>query len=250
MKEVIKRVFNFFGLSIVRNRKGQINNTESKTSLLNTFYHNIIAAGFKPSFIVDIGANTGSWTREFIKYFPSAKVLMIDPQERLSVHFKDLLNENISFLPLGISNKNDILKFTLHERDDSCSFIYSEEEAKKMGLRQAEVPVKTLNTIIAENKYPCPDLIKIDAEGLDMEVIEGASDFYGKTEIFLVEATVCCNTYQNTAARIIHKMDEIGYQIYEITDLNRPFSKTPVLWLIEIAFVRKGSSIINNITVS
>jgi hypothetical protein len=31
---------------------------------------------------------------------------------------------------------------------------------------------------------------KIDAEGLDLEVLKGASNYFGKTEIFMVEAGV------------------------------------------------------------
>lgn len=220
---------------------------ENKENLLDTFYNNLKAANFYPKYIVDIGANTGTWTRELLKNFPDASVLMIEPQQRLQKHFQDLLNDKITYLSLGVGNKNDILKFTIVDRDDSCSFIYSEEEAQKMGYEQIEVPVKTLNTIVTESKFPTPELIKIDAEGLDLEVIEGASDFYGKTEVFLVEATVCCTTYNNTVAKVVKIMDEAGYQIYEITDLNRPFPQSPILWLIEIAFVKKDGFLLQQI---
>lgn len=223
---------------------------ENKEDLLSTFYNNLKANKFYPKFIVDIGANTGTWTRELLKNFPEASVVMIEPQQRLMPHFQDLLNNQISYLPLGVSNKNDILRFTLHDRDDSCSFVYTEEEAKEMGLEQIEIPVKTLNSIIKENNYPCPDMIKIDAEGLDLEVIEGASDFFGKTEVFLVEASVCCETYKNSVTKIVSLMDQSGYQMYEITDLNRPFPQSPILWLMEIAFVRKDGFLVKSINIT
>lgn len=220
---------------------------ENKENLLDTFYNNLKTANFYPNYVIDIGANTGTWTRELLQHFPQTQVLMIEPQQRLQIHFKDLLNDKVSYLPVGVGNKNDILKFTIVERDDSCSFIYSEEEAKEMGYEQINIPIKTLNTIIKENNYPTPDLIKIDAEGLDLEVIEGASDFYGKTEIFLVEATVCCETYKNSTAKVIALMDQCGYQLYEVTDLNRPFPDNPILWLIELAFVRKDGTLVNKL---
>ncbi len=34
-------------------------------------------------------------------------------------------------------------------------------------------------------------------------------------------------------------MDAKGYCLFDITDLNRPWEK-PVLWLVELVFVRKG----------
>ncbi len=254
MKEIISNIAKSFGYRITKNiteisEKTQVVTVENKESLLITFYNNLKAAKFYPKNVVDVGANTGTWTRELLHHFPDAHVLMVEPQISLQKHSLDVQNENVQFVNCGASNKNDTLLFTIHERDDSCSFIYTQEEAKAMGLEQIEIPVKTLNSIIKENNFPTPDIIKIDAEGLDLEVIEGASDFYGKTEIFLVEASVCCTTYKNTVAKIVKLMDQCGYQMFEITDLNRPFSNTPVLWLIEIAFVKNNSKLVVDIKI-
>lgn len=253
MKTIISNLAKQFGYRIVKESTFENINSapkiikENKEDLLITFYNNLKRANFYPKFVVDIGANTGTWTKELIYHFPEANVLMIEPQERLKKHFEPLLNDKITYLSVGVGNKNDILKFTIHDRDDSCSFVFTEEEAKSLGYEQIEVPIRTLNSIIKENSYPIPDIIKIDAEGLDIEVIEGASDFYNKTELFLVEASVTNNTYKNTVSEVIKLMDKVGYMMYEITDLNRPFPETPILWLIEIAFVKKDGYLINNI---
>lgn len=215
-------------------------------SLLTIFYKNLQSSGFQPNFIMDIGSNIGGWTRNFLNYFPNTNVLMVDPQERLKPSFEDLLNDKIQYLAAGVGDQDGTLKFTIHERDDSCSFIYSEEEAKELGLEQIEVPIKTINSIIKENSLPIPDLVKIDAEGLDLEVLDGASDIMGKTEIILVEATVTSNVYKNTMAAVVKKMDENGYQVYEVTDLNRPFPEKPILWLIELVFVKKDSFLLQH----
>lgn len=215
-------------------------------SLLTIFYKNLQSSGFQPNFIMDIGSNIGGWTRNFLRYFPNTNVLMVEPQERLKPRFQDLLDDQVKYLAAGVGNQDGVLKFTLHERDDSCSFVYSEEQAKELGLQQIEVPIKTINSIIKENNFPVPDLIKIDAEGLDLEVLDGASDIMGKTEIILVEATVCSSVYKNTMAAVIKKMDENGYQVYEVTDLNRPFADNPILWLIELVFVKKDSFLLQH----
>lgn len=226
---------------------GRIFNSTIKDNLLKIFYQNLLQTNFKPSFILDIGSNTGTWTREFLRYFPKCKVLMIDPQERMVDHIKDLLRMNVSFLPVGVGCREGVLDFTLHQRSDSCSFIYSEEEATAMGVQRVKVPIKTINSIIREGGHPFPDLIKIDAEGFDLEVIDGASDCFGKTEVFLVEAAVCNHIYTNTIASIIEKMDSIGYQLFDITDLNRPFGTKQVLWLVELAFIKKNGNISNSL---
>jgi hypothetical protein len=76
---------------------------------------------------------------------------------------------------------------------------------------------------------------KIDAEGLDLEVLKGASNYFEKTEIFMVEAGVLS---QNLiiAFKIINFMME-GYRLFDISDLNRPFQPR-VLWLVELVFIK------------
>ncbi|AZB24432.1 FkbM family methyltransferase [Chryseobacterium bernardetii] len=251
MKDLLQKIANKVGYTIIKkdtydnmvqkSKKATVIN--EKNDLLNKFYATLKALNFQPNFIVDIGANTGTWTREALKQFPDSSYLLIEPQEKLSANFHDLLqNPKIKYLPVGVGNKNDILKFTIVDRDDSCSFIYSEEEAARMGYEQIEVPIKTLSSIIKENNFDYPDIVKIDAEGLDLEVIDGASDLFGKTEVFMVEAGVQVKVYKNTLLRLVNKMDEVGYELYDITDLNRPLD-IPVLWLVELVFVKKGGKL-------
>lgn len=132
--------------------------------------------------------------------------------------------------------------FTIVDRDDSCSFRYTKEEALEAGFKQLEIPVVTLNELLFESKISVPDIIKIDAEGLDIEVLKGASDFFGKTEIFMVEAGVVNKLFHNSFLELINFMNNKGYRLFEITDLNRPFD-LKVLWLVELVFVKKGGFI-------
>lgn len=217
-------------------------NSYAKNSLLEVFFKNIEAMGFTPQHIIDIGANHGTWTRETLKYFPDAYYTLVEPQEWLKPSLQDLLDANskISFNPFGAGAKSGSFMFTIVDRDDSCSFRYTEEEAKKKGLKQVEIPILTLNEIVQRNNtLPFPDLVKIDAEGLDIAVLEGASNLLGKTEVFLVEAALFCKEFDNSLLKMVNYMDEKGYSLFEITDLNRPFSPQ-VLWLVELAFVKKG----------
>ena len=74
----------------------------------------------------------------------------------------------------------------------------------------------------------------------------GASDLIGKTEIFLVEAGVCA-PLENSVPKVMRFMSNFGYQLIDITDLNRS-PKFGVLWLCEMAFLRKGSSLLKGVT--
>lgn len=166
---------------------------------------------------------------------------MFEPQMEMKKSVQDLLDENskVSFNALGVGSSDDTLKFTIHDRDDSCSFKYSEEEAKERGFEQIEVDVVTLNKFFKNKPLPVPDIIKIDAEGYDIEVLKGASDFFGKTEIFMVEVAVMCDSYENSPDKVINFMAERGYKLAEMTDAIRPF-EFKMLWLLELVFIKEN----------
>ena len=133
------------------------------------------------------------------------------------------------------------LPFTLVGRDDSSTFVLTEEQARQAGLPQTLVAIKTLNEIAAG--APSPDMVKIDAEGFDLRVLAGASDLLGKTDIFLVEACICSGS-ENSAAAVVEFMAKAGYRLMDITDLNRS-PRHGVLWLCELAFLRNGSRLLD-----
>lgn len=248
MKKVFQNVLGLFGYKIVSVKninasKKEFENINSKESMISNVFNLFKELGFTPVHILDIGANHGTWTREVLKFYPDANYTLVEPQEWLKESFSDLLeSDKIRFLPIGAGKENGYFNFTLVDRDDSCSFGYTEVQAKDSGFIQIPIEVKTINQIVQESPFPIPDLIKIDAEGLDLEVIRGASDLFGLTEIFLIEASVNCKQFENSLLKVISYMDSVGYSVFDITDLNRPFDKK-VLWLLELVFVKKEGRI-------
>lgn len=244
IKKILKKTLSKLGYQLSKINTEKTINQNHKNELLYNFYDILKRINFQPNHIVDIGANHGTWTREALKYFPNAYYTLIEPQSWLAESIKDILdtNDKVKFHPFGAGEKEGSFQFTIVDRDDSCTFKYTEEEAKAAGYKQIEIPVITLNGLLSTSELPIPDIIKIDAEGLDLEVLKGADHFFGKTEIFMVEAGVVIKSFDNSLLALTTFMDEKGYRLFEITDLNRPFVPR-VLWLVELVFVKKGGFI-------
>lgn len=252
MKKIIKKcIVNIINAIAIRLGYVKPNNIRidhitnfGKNNLLSILFNNLKTMGFIPEHIVDVGANHGTWTREVITHFPDAYYTLLEPQKWLKTSFQDILDANskVTFHPVGAGAEEGSFHFTIVDRDDSCSFRYSPEEAKEAGFEQLEIPVVTLNGLLAESKLPIPDIIKIDAEGLDLEVLKGASNYFGKTEIFMVEAGVFMTEFDNSFLKMINFMDEKGYRLFDISDLNRPFQPR-VLWLVELVFIKNNGII-------
>lgn len=238
MKKILKQLFKKIGYEVhkVKPSTHQI----LQLDYLSNFFSIGKQIGFAPKHIVDIGANKGYWSRKALSFFPDAAYTLIEPQYWLQPDFQDVLDtsSSIRYFPVGVGKVKGSFAFTIHEHDDSCSFRYSSEEAKSKNFKQIELPVETLNGLIAKHDLPVPDIVKIDAEGLDLDVLQGADTLFGKTEVFLVEAAVNNPYFDNTFLKVIQYMDEKGYRLFDITDINKPF-QLKILWLAELAFVRK-----------
>ena len=239
MKRLLHLVLAKLGYRIVKIQDGP-----RPSEGLNPFFALLKRLGFEPKYILDIGANRGTWTREALKFFPDARYTLVEPQDYLKAHIQDLVESGskIQWINAGASDRSGTMAFTISHRDDSSTFALTEGQARAEGLQQKAVDVMTLNEIAAGGDLP--DMVKIDAEGLDLRVLAGASDLLGKTDVFLVEAVVCAcdRDYENTAAEIVKFMANAGYRLVDITDLNRS-PKHNVLWLCELAFLRNASSL-------
>lgn len=201
--------------------------------------------GFRPRRILDVGANHGAWTRAAYAYFPDAAYTLVEPQDHLRVHVQDLSEHgaNLRWVTAGVSDRPGRLPLTIAPNDVSSNFGLSPDEARRLGLSQVEVDIVTIDDLVARDGGAVPEMVKIDAEGFDLQALRGGRSLFGRTEVFYVEAAVCATRVENTMAAVIAAMAEAGYRMIDITDLNRS-PRHGVLWLCELVFLREGSPLL------
>jgi hypothetical protein len=143
---------------------------------------------------------------------------------------------------MGAGPVNSTMRLTQHERDDSHTFALSEQQARDFGFVQVEIPVVSLDDFFAKKGLPKVDILKIDAEGWDLEVLKGAKKTAAQADIVLLEASVLNPVFTNTVEEVICAMSQLGMVLFDITDLNRT-EKHGALWLVELAFVKKDGDL-------
>lgn len=246
LKKGIKNIINKLGYTLIKsNNLNLVKNNEEinvygKNNLLNNFYKLLINQNYFPKVIYDIGANKGGWTYECLKHFPHASYYLFEPQLDLKMDIDNLLQDydNVTLFSFGLGDKNDVLSFTIHDRDDSCTYAFSKEEARIRGFKQIDLPILRLDSFVKDKNLKPPDILKIDAEGLDLKVLYGAGKLLENVEVIMVEVAIVNDNLENTALKVLNYLDSKDYKLFDITDINRPFSNQ-VLWLCEFVFIKK-----------
>lgn len=132
---------------------------------MNFISHNLNEGDY----FVDIGANIGVYS--ILAASKGAKVISIEPV----VSTFEILKKNIELnnfqnlikaINIGISNKKEILNFSSNQ--DALNHVIMNEDKQKIGIK---VNSFSLDEIM---KGVMPKFIKIDVEGFETNVIEGA----------------------------------------------------------------------------
>src|SRR5262245_36386535 len=213
----------------------------------NHFFPLLRQLGFAPRHVVDVGANRGFWTRAAFKYFRDPVYTLVEPQDHLRFYSEDLVAQGckLNWINAGCGDFCGTLPLIVSYRDDASTFV---DRHQNPTAQRITVPMITLNKLVESSNAGLPEMVKIDAEGFDLKVLAGASDLLGKTDIFLVEAAVwgvgAGRTHDNSVAEVVSFMAKAGYNLMDITDINRG-PKNGVLWLCELAFLRDGSPLLD-----
>ncbi|MFQ3576366.1 MAG: FkbM family methyltransferase [Cytophagales bacterium] len=257
MKKLIKKLLDKTGLVVLKKEnfyKLTTNHIEPQEKTISHTIHLdfllklLKDLGYQPQSIFDIGANKGGWTANALEYFPNANYYLFEPQTFLIDEIKSRFskNPNVQFYPYGVGSQRGTMEFTIHDRDDSSNFRMTKDEALARGFKQIQTQVVSVDEFVQEQNLIKPDILKIDAEGIDLMVIEGAKETLNShSEVVMVEVAVMNPLFENTALKVMNKMDSLGFKLFDITDLNRPFQRN-VLWLSEFVFIRKGGVLDKN----
>ncbi len=175
------------------------------------------------SIIIDIGANRGQFLSEIIDIKKNLEIHCFEPVSAAYNELKTLYpnRENIYFHKKAVTLKSGTVNFTVTECDVGSSVLvpYKNQSSKWLTVDHVEQVEATrlddfLSTGTMINKTI--DLLKIDAQGHDLNVIESAGSFLDPNHVkaLLIEVSFR-NFYENQCSfhDILRYADTNNYRL-------------------------------------
>lgn len=126
--------------------------------------------------IVDAGANVGSVSLDFAFYFPESKILAFEPVSATYERLKARVEKYNKIEPIQMALGESVyqVEIALNSEDTINSISSRPTEQNISGLET--ISVCTLDGFAQQNNIAAVDVLKIDVEGFEFKVLEGAEN--------------------------------------------------------------------------
>jgi FkbM family methyltransferase len=143
------------------------------------------------SSLFDVGANDGDTAEEMCKAFPEAKIFSFEPHPATYMKLKQrfVANPRVQTVEVAFSSHTGSAEMIAYDELSKLNTLLPDAPgAKRFGFqgRTIVVPAMTIDEFCVQNNIASIDLLKIDTEGFDLFVLEGARAMLQKRAISFV----------------------------------------------------------------
>lgn len=161
--------------------------------------------------VIDVGANAGFYTLAFSRLVGKAgQVWAFEPfaenARNILQHIGLNKLQNVTFVQAAVTDRNSMIGFKM--ANNNASGFVTDSSKDYM------VPTVSLDELILNGVMPKPDLIKIDVEGAESLVLEGAKKLLSRNEVILFVALH--GKEQKRLCQNILRL--LGYEIFSIDE--------------------------------
>lgn len=193
---------------------------------------NLRRGKLSPATVIDVGVAGG--TGGLYQAFPDAHLVLIEPLEEFQESLSELAGRHGGeYLLTALGAAEGTSTMHIH-RTRSMSSIMTGVGAEQDEERR-EVPVTTLDKLVAEREWHPPFGLKLDVEGYERFVIRGAESMLKQTQFVIAELSIRPRfTDDWTIGQFIELMRSHGFEVADILDATRAYA--------DVRFVRSSQT--------
>jgi FkbM family methyltransferase len=177
----------------------------------------------KEDLFADIGANIGSYTI-LAGAVVGASTYSFEPvpatYSRLVQNIEiNHLGERARSKMCAVGAKADILRFTTDH--DTVNHVVADNEVAENVI---EVPIDSLDNLLSDR---WPNFLKIDVEGFESQVLEGAENLLRspKVQAVIIEVNGSGNRYDIHDSEVIKKLENCGFEPHTYDPFSREIKR-------------------------
>ncbi|MDB5260132.1 MAG: methyltransferase FkbM family [Candidatus Nomurabacteria bacterium] len=181
---------------------------------------------------IDVGANIGLISIAYLYHHPQTEIIAFEPGPVQRFCFgativANKLEDRITLKEIALSNKIGHANFVTHGSVHNSGDGFIETNRMVSGENVITVKTSTLDEELSPLKIQKIDFIKIDVEGSEMYVLEGARETIEKFKpiIVLEMAEKNLSSYQITFEEMFSYIEKINYALFTIEEVEIHSSK-------------------------
>jgi FkbM family methyltransferase len=182
---------------------------------------NLRKPGLAPATVVDVGVARG--TPNLYDAFPDAYLVLVEPLREFEADLQRICKRRGGEYVLAAAGAEPgRAELYVDERMLYASSLLVDERRppeEQEALERREVTVTTLDALRAEHGWKGPFGLKVDAEGYEHRVIEGAVALLCETQFVIAEVSVARPLTGGVSfAEFIALMDRHGFALHDLLD--------------------------------
>lgn len=183
--------------------------------------------------ILDVGANIGGMTSDYLELFPHAQIHAFEPfrepAARLRERFAGISRVQVHELAIAAASGTRLFHTNFTETTNSLLPVEADAVntwGGRLAATGAGVTVKTLtiDEFCTQHDIPKIDLLKLDIQGGEFEALKGAERMLASGRIQLIFCEIIlekCYQGQQPLWAYLEMLGRHGYMLVDVFDLHR-----------------------------
>lgn len=186
--------------------------------------------GLEVSTIIDVGVQRETF--ELKGVFPDLKHILFEPVEEYFPHIeKNYRAIDYELIRAAVSNLDGVAM--LHKIKNNEGAVTHSTIANSETSTSIEVRKVSLDSFFKDKNYDTPYLLKIDVDGHELMILEGARKLLKKVSCLVIEAPLIYGWIQERINFIINE----GFVLWDIVDLAYTHGN---LWQVDLIFISRN----------